>query len=120
MSEELPLNTELLQKELEAVIDSLSYFKDVEEINRSLVAENQRLRNRNEELEVFHANNLKKIAESEEWRKRFELAVHTPEYKQNAEDAFKRGEIHGRTKLIKYLQIMIGNIDVTGKVKTDD
>lgn len=31
-------------------------------------------------------------AERNEWRKKYELAMHTPEYKLDAEAAFKRGQ----------------------------
>lgn len=32
--------------------------------------------------------------ERNEWRKKYELAMHTPEHKLNAEDAFRRGQAY--------------------------
>lgn len=70
-----------------------------EEAFQALAAETDRLKARNRELETWHIQNSTKIKESEEWRKKFELSVHTPEYKQDAESAYDRGHYAARQKM---------------------
>jgi regulator of replication initiation timing len=66
---------------------------------KALSRENQKLQSRNFELEDWHQRNFTKVKESEEWRKKFELSVHTPEYKQDAEKAYDRGYHAARQKM---------------------
>jgi hypothetical protein len=79
-----------------------------EEAFKALSRENQKLQSRNYELEEWHQRNATKIAESEEWRKKFELSVHTPEYKQDAEEAYERGHYAARQKMAAWF-IQVGN-----------
>ena len=66
---------------------------------KALSRENQKLQSRNFELEDWHQRNFTKVKESEEWRKKFELRVHTLEYKQDAEKAYERGYHAARQKM---------------------
>lgn len=111
--------TESLRKKLEDITELLEHFALLETENDQLRAENRRVMARNADLENWHQQNMTKIRESEEWRKRFELAVHTEDYKQDAEKAFTRGEIHARTKMKNYLQDFVNSINVTGKIDNE-
>lgn len=87
---------------------------------KALSRENQKLQSRNFELEDWHQRNFTKVKESEEWRKKFELSVHTPEYKQDAEEAYDRGHYAARQKMAAWF-IQVGNeMKNESKDKTSD
>ena len=69
--------------------------------------ENEALRDLLEEKEAQVAE-LK--SDRNEWRKKFELSVHTPEYKLDAEAAFNRGYQHAIRMLKTNLMFFIDQL----------
>lgn len=59
-----------------------------------------------QELQIKAMQNSQKVSESEKWREMYETAMHTPEYKLDAEAAFTRGSNHEKQKFSAWLSQM--------------
>lgn len=70
-------------------------------------------------VQAFSKQTEQLIEERNEWRAKYELLMHTPEFKADTEAAFKRGEQSSQAKFYAWLRQVATDLPTILKETTD-